>query len=105
MYILAEDDPHYSIDPMPPLSSPTRVVVGEAELSSISAQQAFALLEHESAPVIASVLAHCRWAWHDDVLALFSTPRREAILATPAEHAPALTVFVLRTLAERHLLA
>lgn len=102
MFLLAEDDPRFSFDVPPPLPQAKQTSgVVPVDLISISAAEAYSLLEHESVEVVAALLAAQQWQWAPEMLSLCSVEKREAILATSAERAPALVDFVLRTLAER----
>ena len=108
MYKLAEEDPNLTLQAIPPMvPAAAQPSVGAdhlfekntADLASSCAAAMVSVLEHESAALVAQVLAARQWPWREEMLALCSPERRAAIAAAPREHAPALLDYVLRKLA------
>lgn len=73
-------------------------------LIDASAQQMYALLEHEPAGLIAQLLALQDWPWSADLLACFAAPQRQQIVACappPGAAAPARDRFLREQVAQR----
>jgi hypothetical protein len=73
------------------------------ELASAPAAAVFSLLEHEPVALVAQVLAAQQWRWRDQLLALYTPARRDAILAVQVTAAPLRTRFLLDSLSRRLL--